>query len=203
MTTIECFFDCSSPWTYLGFDSLIKLADELGETITWKPIMVGGIFNTINPTVYASRQQPVPQKANYMRKDLQDWARHCGVEINWPKVFPVNSVKAMRGCVWLLPQGKMVPFARAVFESYWRDENDISQDEHLIPILDRLGVDRDAFFAAIGQQEVKDALRANTDEVIARGGFGSPTIFVNGGDMYFGNDRMPLIRDAILRARAA
>ncbi len=203
MTTIECFFDCSSPWTYLGFDSLIKLADELGETIAWKPIMVGGVFNTINPTVYASRQQPVPQKASYMRKDLQDWARHCGVEINWPKVFPVNSVKAMRGCVWLLPQGKMVPFARAVFESYWRDGNDISQDGHLAPILDRLGIDRDAFFTAIGQQEIKDALRANTDEVMARGGFGSPTIFVNGDDMYFGNDRMPLIRDAILRARAA
>lgn len=201
MATIECYFDCSSPWTYLGFESLIRLADELGETIIWKPILVGGIFNTVNPTVYASREKPVPQKAAYMRKDLDDWARYCDIEINWPKVFPVNSVKAMRGCIWLEPQGKLVPFARAVFESYWRDENDISQDEHLIPILEALDIDRDAFFAGIASPEVKDQLRRNTEEVPQRGGFGSPTIFINGDDMYFGNDRMPLIRAALLRAR--
>lgn len=203
MTSIECYFDCSSPWTYLGFDSLIQLADELGETVIWKPILVGGIFNTINPSVYASRQQPVPQKAAYMRKDLQDWARFCDVEINWPKVFPVNSVKAMRGCIWLEPQGKLVAFARAVFESYWRDENDISQDEHLIPILEKLDIDRDAFFAGIGSTAVKDQLRLNTEDVVKRGGFGSPTVFINGDDMYFGNDRIPLIRAAILHGRAA
>lgn len=203
MTAIECYYDCSSPWTYLGFDSLIQLAGEMGETIVWKPILVGGIFNTINPSVYASRERPVPQKAAYMRKDLQDWARYCGVEINWPKVFPVNSVKAMRGCIWLEPQGKQVAFARAVFESYWRDENDISQDAHLLPILEKLDIDRDAFFAGIASAEVKDQLRLNTEDVVKRGGFGSPTIFVNGDDMYFGNDRMPLIRAAIERARTA
>lgn len=199
--TIECYFDCSSPWTYLGFESLIRLAEEFGEPVVWKPILVGGIFNTINPTVYASRQNPVPQKAAYMRKDLQDWARYCGVEINWPQVFPVNSVKAMRGCVWLEPQGRLVPFARAVFESYWRDGRDISQDAELAAILDRLEIDRDAFFAAIATPEIRDQLRRNTEEVVRRGGFGSPTFFVNGDDMYFGNDRMPLIRAALARAR--
>ncbi|MFX7945838.1 DsbA family protein, partial [Acinetobacter baumannii] len=55
------------------------------------------------------------------------------------------------------------------------------------------------FFAGIGEQAIKDQLRANTDEVVARGGFGSPTIFVDKTDMYFGNDRMPLIREAVLR----
>ncbi|MFC0284040.1 2-hydroxychromene-2-carboxylate isomerase [Camelimonas abortus] len=199
--TIECYFDCSSPWTYLGFESLIRLAEEFGEPVVWKPILVGGIFNTINPTVYASRQNPVPQKAAYMRKDLQDWARYCGVKINWPQVFPVNSVKAMRGCVWLEPQGRLVPFARAVFESYWRDGRDISQDAELAAILDRLEIDRDAFFAAIATPEIRDQLRRNTEEVVRRGGFGSPTFFVNGDDMYFGNDRMPLIRAALARAR--
>ncbi len=47
--------------------------------------------------------------------------------------------------------------------------------------------------------EIKDKLRANTDEVIARGGFGSPTMFLNGSDMYFGNDRMELVEAALRR----
>lgn len=134
-----------------------------------------------------------------MRKDLQDWARYQGLEINWPEVFPVNSVKAMRGCLWLAPQGKLVPFARAMFQSYWRDGKDIAQDDPLIPILDQLGVDRDAFFAGIKEPGIKDQLRENTEAVMRRGGFGSPTIFVDGDDMYFGNDRMPLIQAAIER----
>ena len=196
---IEFYFDCSSPWTYLGFESIQNVAKDTGTSIEWKPILVGGIFNTINPSVYASREKPVPQKASYMRKDLRDWARYQGLEINWPEVFPVNSVKAMRGCLWLAPQGKLVPFARAMFQSYWRDGKDIAQDDQLIPILDQLGVDREAFFAGIQEPGIKDQLRENTEAVMRRGGFGSPTIFVDGDDMYFGNDRMPLIQAAIER----
>ena len=199
---IEVFFDCSSPWTYLAFENLKKLSLELDEPISWRPILVGGIFNTINPSVYASRTAPVPHKARYMRKDMDDWARFAGLKINFPpKVFPVNSVKAMRGCIWLEPQGKLVDFATAVFEAYWGDNLDVSQDEVLAPICERVGVDSAAFFAAVATPEIKDALRLNTEEVMARGGFGSPTIFVGGTDMYFGNDRMPLIRDAVLRLR--
>ena len=57
----------------------------------------------------------------------------------------------------------------------------------------------------IGDQAIKDQLKANTDEVMARGGFGSPTIFLDKTDMYFGNDRLPLVREALarLKARAA
>jgi 2-hydroxychromene-2-carboxylate isomerase len=200
---IECFFDCSSPWTYLAFENLKRLSRELDVRIVWRPILVGGIFNTVNPSVYASRAEPVPAKARYMLKDLADWARHAGLMIVFPpKVFPVNSVKAMRGCILLAPQGKLVDFATATFEAYWRDDLDISQDDVLADICRRVGVDPVAFAAGINAPEVKDQLRANTEEVIARGGFGSPTIFVNGSDMYFGNDRMPLVRDAVMRARA-
>ena len=131
-----------------------------------------------------------------------DWARFAGLNIVFPpKVFPVNSVKAMRGCIWLEPQGKLVDFATAVFEAYWSDNLDISQDEVLLPICERVEVDPAEFFAAITTSNIKDALRLNTEEVMARGGFGSPTIFVGGADMYFGNDRMPLVRDAVLRLR--
>ncbi|MGZ6013999.1 MAG: DsbA family protein [Caulobacteraceae bacterium] len=199
---IEVFFDCSSPWTYLAFANLRRLAAELEVEIDWRPILVGGIFNTVNPSVYAQRADPVPAKARYMLKDLADWARHTGLRIKFPpSVFPVNSVKAMRACIALQPQGKLVDFADAAFEAYWTRDLDISQDEVLAQVCVRAGVDPAPVFGAIAQTAVKDQLRANTEELIARGGFGSPTIFVGGDDMYFGNDRLPLVRDAVLRRR--
>ena len=72
---LEFFFDCSSPWTYLAFHNLQILAAELEEPIHWRPVLVGGIFNSVNPSVYAMRENPVPAKQAYMLKDLQDWAR--------------------------------------------------------------------------------------------------------------------------------
>ena len=54
---IECFFDCSSPWTWLGFHNLQPLAAELGVPVRWRPILVGGIFNAVNPSVYDFREQ--------------------------------------------------------------------------------------------------------------------------------------------------
>src|SRR5215468_6327722 len=197
---IEFFFDCSSPWTYLAFHNIQPLARELGEEISWRPILVGGIFNTVNPSVYAQREKPVPLKARYMLKDLGDWARSAGLSIKMPPtVFPVNSVKAMRGCIFL---GKdMVPFARSVFEIYWGEDQDISQDAVLTEVCKRAGVDPEKLFAGISQQSIKDQLKANTEEVVARGGFGSPTIFIDKTDMFFGNDRLPLVRDALARAK--
>jgi 2-hydroxychromene-2-carboxylate isomerase len=200
---IEFFFDCSSPWTYLAFHNIQPLARELDAPIRWRPFMVGGVFNTINPSVYESRRTPVPAKARYHAKDLQDWARQASLKIKMPpSVFPVNSVKVMRACLVLEPQGKLEAFATAAFEAYWRDDRDISQDEVVLDLCARVGIDAPALLAAIAEQPVKDALKANTEELIARGGFGSPTIFVNGDDMYFGNDRLELVRAAVLRARA-
>ena len=199
---IECFFDCSSPWTWLAFRNLQPLAADLGVDIAWRPVLVGGIFNAVNPSVYESRERGVPAKQAYLRKDLQDWARRSGVTIVFPpRVFPVNSVKAMRGCLWLAPQGLLVPFASAVFEAYWSRDQDISQDAVLTGLCRGLGIDAAALFAGIASPAIKAQLRANTDEAIARGAFGTPTIFV-GDDMYFGNDRLPLVREAVLRRLA-
>ena len=200
---IEFFFDCSSPWTYLAFHNIQPLAADLKEPIQWRPVLVGGIFNAVNPSVYAQRDKPVPAKAAYMLKDMQDWADAAGLKIVMPpKVFPVNSVKAMRGCLWLEPQGKLLAFASAVFEAYWSREEDISQDAVLLKICQSMGVDGAEFLAGIAQPAIKEQLKSNTEEVIRRGGFGSPTLFL-GDDMYFGNDRLVLLRAAILRQRKA
>jgi 2-hydroxychromene-2-carboxylate isomerase len=96
---------------------------------------------------------------------------------------------------------KLVPFMMATFDAYWGDDKDISQVPVITEILQKVGLDAAATLAGTEQQPVKDKLRANTQELIDRGGFGSPTMFVGGDDMYFGNDRMPLLKDAVLRRR--
>lgn len=201
---IECFFDCSSPWTWLAFHNLQPIARELGVEVRWRPVLVGGIFNAVNPSVYEFRERGVPAKQAYLMKDLQDWARQAGLTIHFPPaVFPVNSVKAMRGCLLLEPEGKLVPFAAAVFEAYWTRGEDISQETVLAALCERVGVEPARFFTGIATPQIKAALKANTDEVTARGGFGSPTIFVGGDDMYFGNDRLGLVREAVRRRQLA
>lgn len=199
MARLEFFFDCSSPWTYLAFHRIEDLARESGAELIWKPILVGGVFNAINPTMYEQRARPVPAKARYAAKDLRDWARAYGLVIGSPPVFPVNAVKAMRGAFLALDAGVIAPYARATFEAYWRDLRDISQDEVLRDLAGRVGLDPDAFLAQLGADAQKARLRGNTDELIERGGFGSPTMFVDGDDMYFGNDRLELVRRALAR----
>jgi 2-hydroxychromene-2-carboxylate isomerase len=198
---LEFFFDCSSPWTYLAFHRVQPLAAETGATLVWRPILVGGVFNAINPSVYEMRSNPVPAKARYHAKDLADWARSTGLRIGWPEVFPVNSVKAMRGAFVAEEHDRLPAYARAVFEAYWGDGLDISRDEVLEKIASSVELDPAEFARVVREPEVKAKLRANTDELIARGGFGSPTIFVDGDDMFFGNDRLPLVREALARAQ--
>ena len=193
---LDFYFDCSSPWTYLAFHAVQPLAAELGVEIAWKPILVGGVFNTVNQTVYDNRAKPNPLKQSYMLKDLADWARLYGLRIVFPpKVFPVNSVKCMRGALFALDEGKLVPYATAAFEAYWSDDRDIAERRYW-PRSPPRGLERQRFFAAIETGSCKARLRANTDELIARGGFGSPTMFV-GGSMFFGNDRLPLVKAAL------
>jgi len=204
MPDVELFFDCSSPWTYFAFHNLLLMQKELGIEVAWRPILVGGVFNAINPSVHDAREHPVPAKVAYGQKDQLDWARFLGIRMHYrPSVFPVNSVKAMRGCILLEPEGKLVPFALAAFEAYWGDDKDISQVPVLTDICRKAGVDPASFLAGIEQPPIKDRLRSTTQELMDRGGFGSPTMFVGKDDMYFGNDRMPLVRDAVLRRRRA
>jgi 2-hydroxychromene-2-carboxylate isomerase len=204
VNVLEFYFDISSPWTYLAFHNVQPMARELGVKIHWKPILVGGIFNTVNPGVYEFRKHGAPGKQRYMVKDLRDWARHTGLEIRFPpRIFPINSVKAMRACLVLLDgtddDAAMTGFARAAFEAYWARDEDISSDAVLMAVCRGAGVDADRVMTGINAQAVKDRLRQNTDELIARGGFGSPTMFVGRDDMYFGNDRLHFVREALLR----
>ena len=193
---LEFFYDCSSPWTYLAFSKIEDVARRHNADLIWRPILVGGVFNAVNPSVYETRERPVKPKARYYAKDLQDWAHLYGLKIGQPTVFPVNSVKAMRGAFVAHEHGKISPYSRYVFEQYWGENRDISKDEVLRDIVKMAGLDEKEYFSKIASPEYKDKLKHNTDELIERGGFGSPTMFVN-GDIFFGNDRLMLVEHAL------
>ena len=200
MPHVEFFFDCSSPWTYLAFTRIHDVLRRTEATIDWRPILVGGVFNAVNADVYERRANPDPRKARYYDTDLQDWARLAGIRIGKPPVFPVRAVLAMRCVIAAAERNALVPFARAVFEAYWGDLKDISQTDVVAGVATSVELDAQALLARAQSEEVKQMLRNNTDELIARGGFGSPTMFIGGAGMYFGNDRLPLVEAALARS---
>ena len=199
MTTVEFFFDYSSPWTYLAFDRIEAFCEKNNAELIWKPFLVGGVFNKVNPSVYQRRENPVPPKDNYYRKDMNDWARYQRITLIKPSVFPLNSVKALRGAFVAIEEGKISDYSRECFKAYWTDDKDISKEEILQPIAEAAGMDGEAFMAKIAEEPIKRKLFETTDEIISREGFGSPTFFINKTDIYFGNDRLELMQAAISR----
>jgi 2-hydroxychromene-2-carboxylate isomerase len=200
LATLEFFFDCSSPWTYLAFTRIQPIAARTGTDILWKPILVGGIFNAVNREVYERRSNPDPRKAVHAAKDLQDWAKLTGLTIVMPPpIFPVKATLAMRCALAAQEEGKVVGYARSCFATYWADGKDISLPHVIEEVCEAADLDGAHILERSQSPEIKDRLRANTDEVIARGGYGSPTMFVDGTDMYFGNDRMELVEAALSR----
>ena len=129
---------------------------------------------------------------------MNDWTKLRGIEINWPKIFPINSVRAMRGAFYFLDeQIEIESYLESIFKAYWTDGIDISREDCLAKIVDALGVDSKNYIEFINLPDTKNRLVENTQELMERGGFGSPTFFINDKDMYFGNDRLQLIENLL------
>lgn len=201
MERVEFFFDLSSPWTCLAFHNLPGVLERTGAAAIYRPILVGGVFNAVNPAVYAAREHADNRRLQHSWKVLQDWARLAGVPMNFPSQWhPAKSVHAMRFAAALEDdQAALVRFARAAFASYFGRQENLDDPAVLAAVADAEGLDGTALTAAAGSDAVKARLRANTEEIVARGGYGSPTIFVDRTDMYFGNDQLPLVEAALKR----
>ncbi len=192
---VEFFFDLSSPWTRIAFANLWPLLERTGTSAVLRPILVGGVFNAVNPSVYAAREDAGNRRLQHSFKLLSDWAALAGVTMKFPSVYhPAKSVNAMRmACALEGDQAALRRFAEAAFESYFARQQNLDDPEVLIAAANSVGLDGKAIAQAAVMDANKLRLRANTDELIARGGYGSPTIFVDGADMYFGNDQLPLV----------
>lgn len=198
---VEFFFDLSSPWTCLACHNLPGVLERTGATAIYRPILVGGVFNAVNPAIYAAREQADNRRLRHSWKILKDWARLASVPMNFPSQWhPAKSIAAMRFCCALEDdQAALARFVRGAFASYFERQENLDDPAVLAAVADAEGLDGAALVAAAGSETVKARLRANTDEVIARGAYGSPTIFVDRDDMYFGNDQLPLVEAALKR----
>ena len=195
---VDYYFDYCCPWTYLSFKRLIQTTTRTASAINWKPVLIADIEAEIGPkidsrTLYSS-------EINYENKDLQDWANYCGL-----KIIPRNddskktSIKALCGALFALEANKIDAYSGLVFDAYFADLKDIANNDILTEIATNLELDLQGFQSAIDSIQSVEQLKKNATELVERGGFGSPTMFV-GDDMYFGNDRMPLVEFSIGRA---
>ena len=199
MKKLEFFYDLSSPWTRVAFENVQPIIAETGAEIVWRPFLVGGVFNAVNQSVYAARANPDDPKFRLTFHWLKEWAKLADVPMNFPSPHhPVKSVHAMRACCALEDdQAQLFSFTTAAFNAYFTDQRNLDEPDVLAAIADECGLDGAALVAQTNEQAVKDRLRNNTQEAIDRGAFGSPTLIVNETRLYFGNDQLPLVAQAL------
>ena len=191
--SMEFFFDVASPYSYLAAARLEALAGS-GPAVVWRPFLLGGVFRSTGNRAPAL----VPAKGRYLFADVRRWATQDGVPLQWPALFPINSLVAQRALTAAEAQGGQAAvraLAMALYEAYWGRGEDPCSEPVLRSAADAAGLDAAALGAAIVDPEIKGRLRAVTDEAVARGAFGAPTFFV-GEQMFFGRDRLDWALDA-------
>jgi len=192
---VEFFYDLSSPWTRIAFANFRAAIAGQDVAVSWRPFLVGGVFNAVNQRVYESRENPDDPRFRRSFIWLKEWARLAGLPMNFPSPHhPVKSVHAMRFCCALEHDPEaLLRFSEAAFEAYFTDQRNIDDPYELERIADACGLDGAALRAASVTDACKARLRDTTQEAIDRGAFGSPTLIVDGRFLYFGNDQLPLV----------
>lgn len=194
---VEFFFDFGSPTAYLAYTQLPRIAAECGAELVWRPMLLGGVFKATGNASPVT----VPAKGRWMNDDIARWARRHGVRFAFNPHFPINTLTLMRGAVGvqLRDPERFGAYVDAVYRAMWESPRNLGDPQVLAEVLAGAGFDPQAFAALVADPEVKAALVAHTDEAVARGVFGAPTMFV-GDRMFFGQDRLDFVREALLAA---
>ena len=195
---VEFFFDTSCPWSYLALERTREAALRTGARIVYRPVLVDDVLQLATPGYPADRSDPVPARARYQAKDLDDWARYCGLTLRRPKPWPIRAAWAQRGAVVAAETGQASAYLAAVFAALFADNRDLRERAVVEAVATEAGLDPQRFAARIGDTETELQVTRNGAELFARGGFGTPTLLV-GADLYFGNDRLPLVEAALAR----
>jgi 2-hydroxychromene-2-carboxylate isomerase len=192
--TVEFYFDVGSPASYLAWTQLPGLAAEAGATVAFKPMLLGGVFQA------AGNRSPteVPAKGRYIMGELERFAQRYRVPFSQNPYFPINTLTLMRGAtgVQMREESRFVSYVDAVYRAIWVDAMNMNDPAAVSQVLQAAGFDAAALVALAAEPEVKDRLKAVTQDAVARGVFGAPTFFV-GGQMYWGQDRLDFVREAL------
>jgi 2-hydroxychromene-2-carboxylate isomerase len=192
--TVEFFFDVGSPAAYLAWTQMPRIAAETGAEVIDRPFLLGGVFQS------TSNKSPmeVPAKGKYVLEDLTRFAKRYGVPFNQNPNFPINMLTLMRGAVALQmrePQ-KLKPYLDAIFKAMWVDGKNMADPATVGAVLQAAGFNAQELLALTADPQVKDKLKAVTQEAVERGAFGAPTFFIN-GRMYWGQDRLDFIKEEL------
>ena len=192
---LEFFFDFGSPYSYLAYKALPGIAAAHGAGIVWRPMLLGGVFKATGNHSPAE----TPAKGKWLQQDLQRWARRYGVVFKHNPYFPVNTLTLMRGAAGMQMRGPdFHKYLDAVFHAMWGEPRNLGDPHVLAEVLRQAGFDADAFQSLVNDPAVKEQLKSNTEEAVARGVFGAPTFFV-GEEMYWGQDRLEFVAEALAR----
>ncbi len=194
MKSFEYWFDFGSPAAYLAFTQISKLEAETGAQCVYKPMLLGGVFQATGNHSPAT----IPAKGAYTFGDFKRFAVRYGVAINPNPFFPVNTLMLMRGAIGLQRQNdpRFLDYCRAVFDAIWVQSLNMNDPAAVGGALAKAGFDPMALLALTNEQATKDALKAATQEAVARGIFGAPTFFV-GEQMFWGQDRIDFVKEAL------
>lgn len=191
---VEFFFDYGSPFSYLADTQLGALAGRCGAEVIYRPMLLGAVFKATGNASPVT----VAAKGRYLGIELQRWAARYGIAMKMNPFFPINTLSLMRGAVASRKLGAFAAYHATMFGAVWEQQLNVGDDGVFRHVLQRAGLDAAALCAAAEQPEVKDELRANTDEAVRRGVFGAPTLFV-GEEMFWGNDRLQFVEEALAR----
>ncbi len=186
---LEFFYDYVSVYSYLA-DSQLETLD--GADIVYRPMLLGAVMQATGNRPPAT----VEAKRRYLHADIASWARRYSLPLTMNPLFPQNTLNALRLALFAQREGAFAALHRRLFDAMWVEQRNLADDSVLTTLAGEAGLDPDTCMQAIAAQSVKDQLKANTDEAIARGAFGAPTFFL-GDRMFFGNDRFDFIREAI------
>jgi 2-hydroxychromene-2-carboxylate isomerase len=190
--TLDLYWDFSSPYAYLGSTQADALAARTGATLRWRPMLLGGLFRAIGqadaPILTFSQA-----KQRHVMKDLERWAEYLEVPYKFPTRFPMVTIKPLR--VYLaLPEERKAGFRERTFRAYWAEDRDISDDGELRALI---GEGADEILARTADPAIKEELKVATEKAAAAGVFGAPTWVVDETELFWGQDRIPLVERAL------
>jgi 2-hydroxychromene-2-carboxylate isomerase len=190
---LDFYFDVGSPAAYLAHKRLGQLSALYPLAVTYKPMLLGGVFKaTGNNSPVA-----IPAKGHYMMvHDLPRFARRYGVPMNHNPYFPINTLNLMRAVIAAEHLDCAQAVIDAVYDAVWVQGKNMGEAEVVATVLTEAGLDAQSLMDLSQTPDVKAELIANTEAAVARGVFGAPTFFM-GDEMYFGQDRLDFVEEAL------
>ena len=185
---IDFYFDIISPYAYIAYKKILKINNV---DFKLKPILLGGLHNLAGITAPAFNKY----KMKNMQNDCELVSKKNNISFKWNSRFPINSLSIMRGYL-CVDVSKKEQYLNSFFEAYWKEDQDLSNEENIKIILKKLKIDENDFFISIKNQDVKGKLKELTQEAFEKEVFGAPTFLVN-NKIFWGQDRLEYALDEI------